>query len=297
MNKNQKDQDKYQTENKNYFNTIGGTASFWLGVMMSTFTIGSIILFIFVGFSASGYSFNKNEAQAERNITQEDSTPSVNDNNTNAPDQATSPDDVNGNGIPDSQEPTPNLILGEDEIAKGADDPEFIFVEYGDFSCPVCREFQSITKQLEAKYEDRAQIVFRHYPNTSLHPFAFEEAVASECTREQGKFWEYKDLVFNELWDKKEEMYESGDVVASITETGISLLTENLNLNREQFEACMSSEESQARVTEDFSESIELNVYGTPVYYLVKPDGTQEAFIGFSTLPTIEEEISNLISQ
>jgi protein-disulfide isomerase len=51
---------------------------------------------------------------------------------------------------------------------------------------------------LKKEYIDNGKIAFyyRHFPLTSIHPYAKSAAIAAECANDQGKFWEYHDLLF-----------------------------------------------------------------------------------------------------
>ncbi len=91
------------------------------------------------------------------------------------------------------------------EVAKGHlpvlgnDDAKITIIEFSDFQCPFCKQFYTDTlPQLKSEYLDtgKAQLTFRHYPLTSIHPNAETAHRASECANEQGKFWEYHDLLF-----------------------------------------------------------------------------------------------------
>jgi protein-disulfide isomerase len=72
-------------------------------------------------------------------------------------------------------------------------------VEFSDFQCPFCEQFFKNTyPQLKKEYIDNGKIAFyyRHFPLTSIHPYAKSAAIAAECANDQGKFWEYHDLLF-----------------------------------------------------------------------------------------------------
>ena len=73
-------------------------------------------------------------------------------------------------------------------------------IEFSDFECPACHNFFTQSyPQLKKEYIDTGKITFiyRHYPLTSIHPNAYPAALASECANEQGKFWEYHDILFS----------------------------------------------------------------------------------------------------
>lgn len=72
-------------------------------------------------------------------------------------------------------------------------------VEFSDLQCPFCKRFFDETySQLKKDYIDTGKIslTFRHYPLHSIHPNAQKAAEATECANEQGKFWEYHDILF-----------------------------------------------------------------------------------------------------
>jgi protein-disulfide isomerase len=81
----------------------------------------------------------------------------------------------------------------------GSNKAKITIVEFSDFQCPFCERFFLDTyPQLKKEYLDtgKAQLTFRHYPLTSIHPNAQKAHEASECANEQGKFWEYHDKLF-----------------------------------------------------------------------------------------------------
>jgi protein-disulfide isomerase len=81
----------------------------------------------------------------------------------------------------------------------GNEKAKITIVEFSDFQCPFCERFFIDTlPQLKKEYLDtgKAQLTFRHFPLTSIHPNAQKAHEASECANEQGKFWEYHDLLF-----------------------------------------------------------------------------------------------------
>ena len=83
----------------------------------------------------------------------------------------------------------------EEELVKAPE--ELVLVEeFADFQCPACGSAFPILEQIKIDYEGRAEVIFRHFPLESIHPFARAAAIASEAAREQGKFDEMHDLLF-----------------------------------------------------------------------------------------------------
>ena len=82
--------------------------------------------------------------------------------------------------------------------AEGNVGASIVIVEFTDFQCPFCKSFnESIRNQLLSKYGDRIQMVFKHYPLESIHPYAKLAAVAAQCAVREGKFAQTRDIIFS----------------------------------------------------------------------------------------------------
>lgn len=93
------------------------------------------------------------------------------------------------------------ISLG-DAPRDGKTDAAVTIVEYSDFQCPFCaRFFNQTAGQIKENYVKTGKIlfVFKQYPLT-FHPFAQKAAEASLCAKDQGKFWEYHDRLFEEVF-------------------------------------------------------------------------------------------------
>lgn len=87
----------------------------------------------------------------------------------------------------------------------GQQNAKVTIVEFSDFQCPFCKAFFDDTlSQLKKDYIDtgKAKMAYRHFPLSSIHKNAQKAGEASECANEQGKFWQYHDLIFQtqETW-------------------------------------------------------------------------------------------------
>src|SRR5262249_7270265 len=109
-------------------------------------------------------------------------------------------------------------------------------VEFSDFECPYCRQSAEVLKTLSQLYGARLRVIYRDYfgPN---HPHALPAAEAARCAGEQGKFWEYHDLLF--------------DRQSSGSGWDFPTLAKELGLQQRQFETCLHSNRFRAAITKD----------------------------------------------
>lgn len=68
-------------------------------------------------------------------------------------------------------------------------------VEFSDFECPYCSKAADVANKVKEKYADKVRFIFRQFP-LSFHKNAHLAAQASLAADEQGKFWQYHDLLF-----------------------------------------------------------------------------------------------------
>ena len=78
----------------------------------------------------------------------------------------------------------------------GPKDAKITLVEFSDFQCPFCARAYPTINQLMKDYDGKVQLVFKHFPLISIHPRAQKAAEAAECAKDQGKFWEFHDALF-----------------------------------------------------------------------------------------------------
>ena len=87
------------------------------------------------------------------------------------------------------------IPVGPDDHVRGPEDARVTMVEYGDFECPYCQRAYPTVKTLEERYAGTLRVVFRSFP-LSQHPHAEPAAEAAEFAADQGKFWEYHDVLY-----------------------------------------------------------------------------------------------------
>ncbi|KKR80924.1 MAG: DSBA oxidoreductase [Candidatus Daviesbacteria bacterium GW2011_GWA1_41_61] len=72
-------------------------------------------------------------------------------------------------------------------------------VEFSDYQCPFCeRLYKATVVQLKKDYIDtgKVKLYYRDFPLTQIHFGALKAAEAARCAGDQGKYWEFHNLVF-----------------------------------------------------------------------------------------------------
>jgi protein-disulfide isomerase len=71
-------------------------------------------------------------------------------------------------------------------------------VEFSDYQCPFCARFEHVLKAVMAKYPEKVRLVYRNLPLPQVHPDAENAAEGAICAGDQGRFWEFHDLIFQD---------------------------------------------------------------------------------------------------
>lgn len=137
---------------------------------------------------------------------------------------------------------------------KGGENAKVTIVEFSDFQCPACGAMYPVLKRIESEYGDKIKFVYRHFPLTSIHPFAEKAAEASECAALQGKFWEYHDKLFEN--QKNLEVSE------------LKQYAVGLSLDFGQFNKCLDSGDMVSKVAKDGADAKSLGSTGTPTFFI-----------------------------
>jgi len=137
---------------------------------------------------------------------------------------------------------------------KGGGRAPVTIVEFGDFECPFCRQAEATVKEVLAKYGDRVQFSFRDYPLRSIHPSAQGAAEAARCALEQGKFWEYHDLLFANP-DK-------------LNRAGFLELGGKIGLDSARLGRCMDEGAHGAAIEKDVQSGTRAGVNATPAFFV-----------------------------
>ncbi len=165
-----------------------------------------------------------------------------------------------------AQPNTPQIfkVSLDDDPVKGNPNAPVTVVEYSDFQCPFCsRFFQQTLPLIEENYIDTGKIkfVYKDLPLDSLHPNARAAHIAAECADEQGKFWEYHDVLF-----EKQPQWSS--LASSELQNKFTEFATDMGLQAASFESCMQSPNIADEVNKDVLEAVSYGATGTPTFFI-----------------------------
>jgi protein-disulfide isomerase len=135
---------------------------------------------------------------------------------------------------------------------KGSQDAPVVFVEFADYECPYCQKVNPQIQQLKKEYGDKLAIVYKDFP-LPMHHSSEKAAEAARCAGEQGKFWEYHDVLFYSKQMDVDALKEHARV---------------LKLNGEAFDTCLDSGSEAKAVKQDLEEGKDLGLTGTPSFFV-----------------------------
>lgn len=160
---------------------------------------------------------------------------------------------------------------------KGPDNAPITIVEFSDFECPFCSRVLPTLDKIMKDYEGKVRLAFRHNP-LPFHKNAPAAHKASMAAQEQGKFWEYHDILFKNQ--------------KALTEENLIKWAKELGLDVEKFKKDMAKEEFQKRIDEDQTFARGNQAGGTPSFFI---NGVR--LVGAQPYPQFKEVIDALLKE
>lgn len=147
---------------------------------------------------------------------------------------------------------------------KWSSQKKIILYEFSDFQCPACGAYYGMVKSFEADPAnkgilDQVTFVYRNFPLDQAHPNARNAAHAAEAAARQNAFFPFHDVLF----ESQTEWSETGDPYPLFEKYAT-----DMKLDIAQFKADYSSDAVKEKVQNDYLSGIEVDVQGTPSFYL-----------------------------
>lgn len=125
--------------------------------------------------------------------------------------------------------------------------------EFSDLQCPACAQISPQLEEVIRENPNLARLEYYHYP-LPQHAQAFKASEASECAKDQDKFWDYVQILFQNQ-----------------NNLGVSQLKNyaaDMGLNANMFNTCLDSGKKSVRIKEDIKEGNNRNLQFTPSIYV-----------------------------
>lgn len=154
-------------------------------------------------------------------------------------------------------------VSGSDH-RQGATHPKVTLVEFGDYECPYCGEAYWVMKGLHSQYSEQLEIVFRHFPLTSVHTHALQAAITVEFAGSHGVFWQ----AHNALYENQRRL----------SWTLFEEIIVELNLSPADLKRAMEERTYNGRIQADFNGGVRSGVNGTPSFFFngIRYDGSPD---------------------
>lgn len=157
----------------------------------------------------------------------------------------------------------PVKISTDSTPVTGNPDAKLKIVVFSDFQCPSCKLLESNMKTIMLENKNDVSYSFINYPldnsinknvKREIHKYAGISAIAGICAAKQGMFWEFHDELFENQTRLNKEY---------LIETAVKL-----GLDKNEFAACMESEETRQKVIGDIETANEINISSTPSLFI-----------------------------
>lgn len=145
--------------------------------------------------------------------------------------------------------------------------------EFSDFQCPACAQLSPQIEEIVKRNPDKYRLEYHHYP-LPYHEFAFKAGEAAECALDQGKFWEYGRIMFQNQ--------------ENLTTDNLLAFAKQLSLDEDSFKTCLDGGTKGAKIKNDTYEGRRRQLSYTPSLYV---NGT---LVQFTDPDTFEQYLQSL---
>jgi len=137
-------------------------------------------------------------------------------------------------------------------------------IEFGDYQCHFCNvHFHNTEHRLLENFikTGKVKMIFKDF--TIIGPDSINAAHGTHCANDQGKFWEYHDILYNN-WTGENNGWASSD--------NLLRFAQEIELDIDQWSDCMIDERYSQIISNSNKDARELGITGTPAFFVIGPD-------------------------
>lgn len=143
----------------------------------------------------------------------------------------------------------------------GPDTAPVTVVAWEDFQCPYCKQAnQTIVAPLIRDYVNQGLVQFRYKQFAFIGQESVWAAEASECADEQGKFWDYHDILFDNQPVENTGGYSKKRLEQFATKLGLDAQSFNTCLDTDRYKKLIEDELKQGKQ--------DMQITSTPTFFV-----------------------------
>ena len=162
-------------------------------------------------------------------------------------------------------------------------------VEFGDYQCHFCNVFFHSTEgDILKNYVEtgKVKMIFKDY--TIIGPDSVNAAHGAHCANDQGLFWEYHDVLYNN-WDGENNGWASSEnLLGFATDIGLDI---------DKWSQCMVDKNHQQKIVSSNNDARTLGLTGTPAFFIIGPDNQVTKIGGAQPYDVFEEIFESELSK
>jgi protein-disulfide isomerase len=165
---------------------------------------------------------------------------------------------LNSDKVPNLSKVDRPFLEGGNHPYIGATSPQVVVVEFVDFKCPNCKAAHPILQQVIKKYGSKVKLIVRNFPAETLHPGATRLAELGVCAKEQGRFWQYHNYI-----------YEHQESIPGVVDNEVlnDIAVKN-GFDIKKLQACLVNPQTLVTVNKDYADGFTSGVAGTPTFFI-----------------------------
>ena len=166
-----------------------------------------------------------------------------------------------------------------DGLTAGDPNAPIILVEYADFQCPGCQNaFTTLEPTIIKDYINTGKVYYIFEPFNFVGPESYRAGEAAYCANDQGKFWEYHDLLFTN-W--------RGENQGAFKDENLFKFASQIDFDQDAFAECFNAGKYTQLVIDKGTEAVAAGITSTPTFLV---NGQQ---VSTSELLSVLETLSN----
>lgn len=150
--------------------------------------------------------------------------------------------------------------VGVERRTKGDPNAPVVITEWFDYQCSACaRVALNRDPILERLYADSGKVRFVYKNMPFLGQESFWAAEAAECAADQGRYWDYRNLLFQR---------QQSENLGGFSIANLKAFAAELGLDQATFNACFDQGKHRAAIQKEAQEGDQLGLEATPTFFI-----------------------------